>query len=105
MITPGAVLEFARLDHNEDMEKIGGQHLRRERCVLVLEDDANTVVANMAFAFYLLSVPCGVRQHGGHVEHDLAAGELLIDRILASVVGLVQSTSKSEKRRQQLQTS
>ena len=80
------------------MEKIGGQHLRRERCVLVLEDDANTVVANVAFAFYLLSVPCGMRQHGGHVEHDLAAGELLVDRVLARVVGLVQSASEASKR-------
>ena len=56
------------------------------RVVSLKEDDADDVVAHVAFALQLLRVVLLVGEEGGHVEHDLDAAPVRVHRVQAGQV-------------------
>ena len=73
------------LHDDERVQKIGGDHVGRERRVLLLENDGHDIVANVAFALELLCVVFVVGQQSGHVEHDFFVLESFVHRVFASL--------------------
>jgi len=61
------------LDDDVGVEEVGLDHVRAKGCVLVLEDHAHDVVADVPLALQLLPVALRERQQRGHVEHHLVA--------------------------------
>ena len=51
--------------------------------VYSLKYDGDNVVANVPFALELLGVGFGEGEQGGHVQHDLLALVLRVERVLA----------------------
>ena len=56
------------------------------RVVSLKEDDADDVVAHVAFALQLLRVVLLVGEEGGHVEHDFDAAPVRVHRVQAGQV-------------------
>ena len=61
------------LHHNERVQKVGGDHVGRERRRPLLEHNRHDVVADVPLPLQLLRVAPAERQQRGHVEHDLLA--------------------------------
>ena len=80
--------------HNDiRVEEMRCNHVRAERCVCVLKDNGQDVVANVALALKLLGVVVNVRQQGGHVLDDLASSEGLIEGVFTSLAVFCVETS------------
>lgn len=73
------------LHHDEGVQEVAGDHVRREGGVGLLENDGHDVVANVPLPLQLLRIALGVGQQGGHMEHDLPLLEHLVHGRVASV--------------------
>jgi len=71
------------LHHNERVQKVGGDHVGRERRRPLLEHNRHDVVADVPLPLQLLRVAPAERQQRGHVEHDLLAAAALVHGELA----------------------
>lgn len=99
-LVPDAVRRGVRrrrnlLHDDKSVQKVRGDHIGRERRVILLEDHRHDVIADVPLALELLMVVLVVREQSGHVEHDLFLLVVLVDRVLPGLtVRCVQAAAE-----------
>ena len=90
------VVDDHRLNNHENVQELRSNDLGREYGVAVLEYDGDSVVSDVPLSLHVLLVFLRVRQERRHVEHDLSAFVILVDRLDACCIVLdVQTAAKS----------
>ena len=75
-------------DQDVGVQEVGGDDVRAEGRVSLLEHHRHDVVADVSFALQLLAVRLGEGQQGGHMEHHLLAEVLCVEAVLTGLTEL-----------------
>ena len=80
-------------DQDVGVQEVGGDDVRAEGRVSLLEHHSHDVVAYVSLALQLLAIRLGEGQQGGHMEHHLLAEVLCVEAVLAGLTELRVQTA------------